>query len=278
MEFQTEQKNGYLWLNAHAFAEYILCGGRALPWVDATHFADVYKQLQGILAVERLSVPLVGFLDSWVTRNRYVLTTMAGEKHVCVAIKRLLTNSAMREELKDLFSEVCAVVEAEVMLELPSNTSLVSWANRQANPEAAPLVLTDLDIDSTSVYLADTVRELKAAGIGGVVSTIADADIDVGATAGHYQPLSNVAANYHWRFAFRRPIQNRSSAFDADGITVLGPVSTPAQSVVTLPTEFWQQAQSSAGKAAECYYSELPAFAEPDVVRQKIRLLKGTYR
>ncbi len=271
---QDKKETAAIWLNAHAFAEHVLCSGRALPWSKPTEFAENYKKLQGILAVERLSIPMMGFLDNWVAGHPHVLQTMTGKKRVRFAIKRLLTNTELRADLLELMTSCCAMVDAEVLLEVPSNASLISWAHGLANPGVTMEPLTELDIDSSSVYLADTVRQLKPAGIAGIVSTLSDADLAAGASAELYQPLANVAENYRWQFAFRKPLV--AAHFDSGQWYCLGDGSDSENSdMVSLPTSFWRsKAEVGSALPGTWYYSELPAFAEPEIVRSNIAHLR----
>ena len=263
-----------IWLNAHAFAEHVLCGGRALPWANNTEFAEVYKKLQGILEADRISVPLMGFLDSWIDRHPHVLQTMAGKSRVRFAIKRFLTNQDLRADMLEWMTVCCAMVDTEVVLEIPSNAALISWAHARANPTAKIEPLSDLDIDSTSVYLADTVRQLKPSGIAGIVSTLSESDLNAGASVELYKPLANVAENYHWQFAFRKPLVG--TQFDSQQYYCLGDdAGSDNTDLVSLSAEFWQESESkTAALDSKWAYAELPGFVEPEVVRTKIAALR----
>ncbi len=265
-----------LWLNAHAFAENVLNQGRVLQWHNPIEFAENYKKIQGIVSADRLSLPLMGFLDYWVDAHPHVLQTMTGKRRVRYAIKKLLTNEDMRQELRELVAACCAMVPCELLIELPSNAALIAWAHGLANPGEEVSGLSDLDIDSTSVYLADTVRQLKAAGIAGVVSTLSDADMAAGATVELYQPLMNVAANYHWQFAFRCPVMATAERFSAgDWHCLGGDMSSQRKDLISLPAAFWSAEASDELGDAPWYYAELPAFVEPEQVRQKLTQLRG---
>ncbi|WP_269620703.1 hypothetical protein [Zhongshania sp. BJYM1] len=267
--------NSAIWFNAHAFAEHVLCGGKALPWSSPTEFAEVYKKLQGMLDADRLSVPLMGFLDDWISRHPHVLQTMSGKNRVRFAIKRFLTNPQLRSDMSEWMTVCCAMVDAEIVLEIPSNAALISWAHVLANPNARVEPLTELDIDSTSVYLADTVRQLKPAGIAGVVTTLSDADLAAGACVDLYLPLANVAANYHWQFAFRKPVV--AATFASHDYFCLGDDACSSNSdLVSLPSDFWRsESEIPVQHNTNWVYSELPAFSEPDVVRANIALLRA---
>jgi hypothetical protein len=265
-----------IWLNAHAFAENILNQGRVLQWHNPIEFAENYKKIQGVVGADRLSVPLMGFLDYWVEHHPHVLQTMAGKNRVRYAIKKLLTNETLRAELSELVGACCAMVGCEILLELPSNSALISWAHGIANPGQEVQGLTDLDIDSTSVYLADTVRQLKASGIAGVVTTLSDVDVAAGAEVEHYQPLINVANNYHWLFAFRRPLNTVSHTFNSKSWYCLGDDDcSELANLTSLGVEFWQDASAAATDRSDWYYAELPAFVEPELVRKKIAELRN---
>lgn len=264
-----------LWLNAHAFAEHVLCEGSTLAWSKSTEFADQYRSLQGIVEADRLSLPILGFFNDWIQRNPHILQRMTGKSRLRFALKKFLTDESMRAELTDFVGAVCAMVDAEILLELPSNSSLVSWAHMLANPGSEVATLTDVDIDSTSVYLADTVRQLKSTKLGGLVATVAEKDLEADAEAELYRPLMNVADNYRWAFAFRL-LGNAAAAFNNDGYDVLGQLSSESltQTVYTLPPEFWQKPIAIEERKRGFFYAELPAFAEPESVRRALSVLR----
>ena len=264
-----------IWLNAHAFAEHVLGNGRALPWGDVVEFSEAYKKLQGILQVDRISVPLMGFLDNWLESNPQVLQRISGKNRVRFAIKKLLTDESLRQSMTEWMTACCAVVEADLLLEIPSNTALILWAHTRANPGVDTEPLGELDVDSCSVYLADTVRHLKPAGIAGVVSTVSDADLKAGAREELYRPIANVADNYRWVYAFRKPVA--SGSFMASGRYCLGDDRCSDDAgLISLPAEFWRtDAESPPQPDVEWIYSELPAFAEPETVRSNIALLRN---
>ena len=263
-----------LWFNGHAFAEHILSGGQPLLWEKPTEFASQYRSLQGILGAERLSIPLMGFLDSWVQRNPHVLQIMTGKSRVRYAIKKCLTYDALRNDMKELLSAVCSLVDAEIMLELPSNSALITWAHALANPDSTTENLSDIDIDSTSVYLADTVRQLKNVGLAGIVCTVSRPDIEAGADFELYKPIANVAENYRWSFAFRR-IFNDSKTFNSGPYSCLGGVN--GTNIATLNADFWSGKIGSIPEAS-CLYSELPTFVEPELVRGRIAEMRAGVR
>ncbi|MBN48844.1 MAG: hypothetical protein CMN85_04830 [Spongiibacteraceae bacterium] len=264
-----------LWLNGHAFAEHVLCDGSPLSWGKPAEFAGQYRSLQGIVTADRLNLPVLGFFDDWILRNPHIVQRMSGKSRLRFALKKFLTDEAMRAELIDFVAAVCAMVEAEIFLELPSNSSLIIWAHSLANPGVNVNEMTDVDIDSTSVYLADTVRQLKATGLDGIVATIAEKDVEAGAEVELYKPLINVAENYRWGFAFRRP-GSSEQAFDGGDYCVLG-ASNGADSNSTvrmLDPGFWQApVELTLGRAAY-FYAELPAFVEPEIVRRALTMLR----
>lgn len=263
-----------LWLNAHAFAEHVLCEGSPLAWSKTTEFADQYRSLQGIVEADRLSLPILGFFNDWIQRNPHILQRMKGKSRLRFALKKFLTDESMRAELTDFVGAVCAMVDADIFLELPSNSSLVSWAHMLANPGSEVATLTDVDIDSTSVYLADTVRQLKSTRLGGLVATVAEKDLDAGAEAELYRPLINVSDNYRWAYAFRLPC-NATAVFKNDGHDILGKLANDVEpSVYTLSPEFWQNPVAIEGREQGFFYAELPAFAEPESVRRALSVLR----
>ncbi len=270
-----------IWLNAHAFGENILNHGRAMGWDNPIEFSENYKRLQGIVGADRLSLPLMGFLDYWIASNRYVLNEMSGKKRVRFAIKKLLTHEALRTELNELVASCCAMAGCELILELPSNSALVAWAHKLANPGEEVQDLSDLDIDSTSVYLADTVRTLKNTGIAGVAATLSAADLANGGAVELYQPLINVAANYRWQFAFRKPVNSGTQHFASEEYYCLGADDcSQREELLSLDESFWQgnDALNAACSSKEWVYAELPAFVEPELVRQRLALIREATR
>lgn len=186
-----------VWLDAEAYGSRVLLQNQAFPWHNPTEFVSAYTQLQSLLKAQVAPVNLGRFLRSWLAMNPAALAEMGGKKRVRFAIKRLLGNDDQRQLIREIVSALCESRPEPVVLVLPPNGELINWANKQANG-ADPAALTEIDIDSVSVYLADFMRTFSGLDIAGVLVELPGGSDINPQLLDMYSPIVNVAKHYHW--------------------------------------------------------------------------------
>ena len=186
-----------VWLDAEEYGSRVVLNGKSFAWNNPTEFVSDYGQLQSLLQADVAAVHLGRFLRSWLTANPAALAQMSGKKRIRFAIKRLLGMEAQRRVIRDIVSALCESRQEPLVLVLPPNGELINWANNMANGVEEG-ELTDIDIDSVSVYLADFMRTFSGLDIAGVLVELPAATAVSPDLLALYSPVVNVARHYNW--------------------------------------------------------------------------------
>jgi hypothetical protein len=267
-----------IWLDAEDYGSVVLRNGKPFPWTNPTEFISSYSQLQSLLRPDVIPVNLGSFLSAWLDANPAALNEMSGKQRTRFALRKLLAMEAPRIVIREIVSALCESVPQPVVLVLPENSALIKWANRAANnaPEAK---ITDIDIDTVSVYLADFLRTFSGLNVAGVLvqfregAAVNDELLDL------YSPIINVAKHYHWALA----VQVEAPALLSDTHEQIDLViSDHCDSHATvLGDDFWQQ-ETISGSVTRgttgLYFSHVPPYMQPEAVLEQIALLGAQCR
>ena len=261
------------WLDGTKFAKKTLLKSGEIPCMNSTGTASLFGQLEGVLSADALTLPLMEVLTTWLQANPQALMDMSGKKRVRYAVKKLLTHPVFRHDLKELLSSIGGVVRGEIFVVLPGNSEVTRWAHTQANPDAEFFDMTELDVDSVSVYLADLVREFKECGVTAVIASVGNEDMAAGARPELYQPIANVAEHYQWSFGCLLNTEADDAPFKdgADIVVSLG----SAANVAVLGNAFWQDGVLP--EPAAVIYSQVPVELAPEQIRKHIASLKQQF-
>ena len=256
-----------VWLDAEAFGSKVVLNGKPLPWHNPTQFVAAYGQLQGLLKAQVAPVHLGRFLHSWLEANASALREMSGKKRVRFAIKRLLGMDAQRRLIREIVSALCDSRSEPVVLVLPPNAELINWANDKANASGA-VALSDIDIDTVSVYLADFMRTFSGLDVAGVLVELPEATHINADLLDLYSPIINVCQHYRWAMGMsvagglRQDPEERLQFVVSDQATdgVTGLVQSDA---------FWQ-GQTVDWQQPDFIYAAVPPEMEPERVLERL--------
>lgn len=262
-----------LWLDGTDFAKKTLLKSGDIPWMNSTETAALFGQLEGVLSADALSLPLMEVLTAWLQANPQALMDMSGKKRVRYAVKKLLTHPVFRHDLKELLSSIAGVISGDIYVVLPGNSAVTRWAHTQANPDTEPFDLSELDVDSVSVYLADLVREFKECGVKAVIATVENEDMASGARPELYQPIANVAEHYQWSFGCLLTAEAGDEGFKNGAGMVIS--RGAAGNVALLNDAFWQDGVLP--QPAPVLYSPVPVDLAPEQIRKQIAGLKQQF-
>lgn len=259
-----------VWLDAEAYGEAVVLNGRVFPWTNPTEFVSGYGQLQSLLKPGVAPINLGNFLKAWLAANPMALNEMRGKKRVRFALKRLLGMEEMRAVIRDIVSALCLSVSQPVVLVLPPNGELINWANQQANG-AEPQALTEIDIDSVSVYLADFLRAFSGLGVAGVLVQLPDGTAVNPELLDLYSPIINVSTNYHWALGMQ--VTQPAEVRDPDEVLGFVISEGAAAGGQVLGSDFWHA--GSFNKLEQgFYFSRVDASLEPEIVLEHLAALK----
>lgn len=265
-----------VWLEAEAYGAAVVRNGKPFPWTNPTEFVSSYGQLQSLLKPGVAPINLGNFLHAWLDANPVALNEMSGKKRVRFAIKRLLGMEAPRVIIREIVSALCESVSQPVVLVLPTNGELINWANQKANPSmtqgAEPQELSDIDIDSVSVYLADFLRAFSGLNVAGALVQLPQGAAINPTLLDLYSPIVNVAKHYHWALGMQ--VESPAELNDSDEMLDLVISNHASASSRVLDENFWA-GKKLAAPESDFYFGEVDASLQPEVVLDRLASLKA---
>jgi hypothetical protein len=261
-----------VWLEAEAYGAEVVRNGKPFPWTSPTEFVSSYGQLQSLLKPGVAPVNLGNFLKAWLDANPAALSEMSGKKRVRVAIKRLLGMDGPRAIIREIVSALCESVSQPVVLVLPTNGELINWANQKANA-AEPQNLTDIDIDSVSVYLADFLRAFSGLNVAGVLVQLPEGTDINPELLDLYSPIINVARHYHWAMGMQ---VSAASVSDPDEVLqyVIADTLQSCPTGVVHSDALWN-GEPANWLAPGFVYAHVAENMEPELVLARLTALRG---
>jgi hypothetical protein len=222
-----------------------------------------------LLKPDVASFPVGEFLSAWLTENSSALDEMSGKKRIRFAIKRLLGMQAPRHTLTEMVNALCQSVSQPLVLVLPPNGELINWANQQAN-QGEPAKISELDVDSVSVYLADFLRIFAGLNVAGVVVQLPDETSVNPELLALYSPIINVAKHYDWAFG----IQVNAPVELNDSDSVLDMVLSDHANANSgmLDEEFWDGSRVKTDSGF--YFGKVDPDLTPEIVLSRLASLK----
>ena len=261
-----------VWLEAEAYGAEVVRNGKPFPWTNPTEFVSSYGQLQSLLKADVAPVHLGRFLRAWLEASPAALTQMSGKKRVRFAIKRLLGMDAQRQVIREIVGALCDSLSQPVVLVLPPNGDLINWANNRANG-AEPAELSEIDIDSVSVYLADFLRAFSGLEVAGVLVQLPAGTAINPELLDLYSPVINVARHYHWAMGMQVADADVSDPDEHLQYVIADSVQDCTTGIVQAPS-FWESGMSE-WNTPNFVYAEVPADLQPELVLERLANLRG---
>ena len=261
-----------IWLDAEEYGSRVVLNGKPFPWNNPTEFVSGYGQVQSLLKANVAPIHLGRFLHSWLAANSPALTEMSGKKRVRFAIKRLLGMEGQRQVIREIVSALCESRSEPVVLVLPPNGELINWANSKANG-AEPVNLTDIDIDSVSVYLADFMRSFSGLNIAGVLVELPHGEEVNPDLLELYSPIINVAKHYHW--ALGMAVSGAGVQDPEEKLQFV--VSDQAAETITglIQNDAFWRGEPCNWKAPHFVYATVPPDMTPELVLDRLAEMHG---
>ncbi|WNC74187.1 hypothetical protein RGQ13_09395 [Thalassotalea psychrophila] len=260
-----------VWLEAEEYGAQVVRNGKPFPWTNPTEFVNSYGQLQSLLKPGVAPVNLGNFLTNWLDATPAVLSEMSGKKRVRFAIKKLLGMEAPRSVIRDIVSALCESVSQPLVLVLPENGELINWANQKAN-NAEKSDISDIDVDSVSVYIADFLRAFSGLNISGVVIQLPEGSAVNAELLELYSPIINVAKHYHWAFGVQVASPSEISNTD-DVIDMVLSDHNDANGEV-LNSDFWTNGSFTQPDNG-FYFAHVDAALQPEIVLERLATLRA---
>lgn len=262
-----------VWLEAEAYGAEVVRNGKPFPWNNPTEFVSSYGQLQSLLKPDVAPVNLDNFLRAWLDANPVALNEMGGKKRVRFAIKRLLGMDGPRTIIREIVSALCQSVSQPIVLVLPRNGELINWANQKANG-AGPQELTEIDVDSVSVYLADFLRAFSGLDVAGVLVQLPAGTRICPALLELYSPIINVARHYHWAMGMQVAESSNMSDPDEHLDYVIADSAQACTTGMAQAPSFWDTGTAN-WRAPGFVFAQVPAQLQPELVLERLATLRS---
>jgi len=262
-----------VWLDAEGYCSRVLLNDKTIPWTNTAEVVSIFGQIQGLLKADVAPVHLGNFLRAWLAANTIALAEMRGKKQARFAVKRLLGVEALRQLVHETVSSLCGSLSQSVVLVLPPNRELISWVNHETNGMGFN-VITDMDVDSVSVYLADFLRIFSELDVAGVLLQLPEGTAVNPRLLELYSPIINVTRHYKWAFGME--------------VSAPGEVNDPEKQLQYIITDdvqscstglvqtraFWDTGTVK-WEVPHFVYAEVPPGLQPELVLERLASLKG---
>lgn len=260
-----------LWLDSEAYAAKVMRGQSSFTWTNSTELVTNYSQMQSLLKPGVAPINLMNFFAQWLSENTIALNEMAGKKRIRVAIKRFLGLEQPRKQIREIVSALCATLNEPVVLVLPENGELIKWAHKAANGVEVE-ELTEIDIDSVSVYLADFLRCFSGLDIAGVLVQVPEQTDITPELLELYSPIINVSKHYHWALGMQ--VSGQCTINDREEILDFVINNQDLGCAKALNGDFWDKGEFKPIESG-FYFSHIDTNLQPEMVLDRLAQLRG---
>lgn len=267
-----------VWLKSSGYARRLLLGEAGDPWLNAAGYLAFFSQAHGLLRPDAAVLDVDELLASWAGRHPDLLTEMGSKRRTSFPLRKLLEATGPRELLAEILTAVdgCLRGQAPAVLSLPTPRRWLSIVNAMVGRDDVEIEADD--IEDAAMYVADFLRALASAPVGGIVlddqGVAAQAD-----DAERCRSIVNIARHYRWGIVWRT---NGDADFIkamvpvVDGVISASPVAaTDKPSGVDVTSALWGGGALPTLAAGQFYFAEIPADQVPESVLEKLGLLRN---
>jgi hypothetical protein len=172
-----------------------------------------------------------------------------------------------RQVIREIVSALCESRSEPVVLVLPPNGDLINWANNRANG-AEPVEVTEIDVDTVSVYLADFMRTFSGLDIAGVLVELPQGTDINAELLDLYSPIVNVSKHYHWALGMAVSGARVDDSEQLLQFVVSDGASTGLTGLVQSEA-FWQ-GEATNWQQPHFVYATVPPDMEPEQVLERL--------
>jgi hypothetical protein len=267
------------WHKSFSYTKRLLVGESGDPWESASKYLAYFAQAQGLLKPDVAVLEVGELFDAWLQRNPGVRGELAGKRKLSYPLRKLLEQPQPRELLAEIIEAVLAQLRGQLPLVL-SMPSPGTWLQQARGAAGSEEVALDGDsIEDSAMYVADLVRSVSAAAVGGLLlEESKDGTLSGIAELELYRPLLNVAKHYRWPLVLR---MGEGSIVDSPALQefdiFLGagqlPLAGRAQGV-DVSRILWEGEALPPLTPSQFYFVEVPRDALPERVLDSLAKLK----
>lgn len=252
--FNGQKKSNIVWINYSLYANRLFNSGKDNIWENTATFISVYKQAQTLLQSDMISIDTIPFYKQWIKTNENIQ-----ENFKELNPRNLIKHFFNLEEPKQRIVEVLKGIEHSygnkipIGLVIPSAKVFSEIVNNIFNIK---LELNERIVNSFTMYTADFLRTFSENNITFIIIN------DIKENDKSYASVLNVSEHYDWEVGFLN--KDTNSIYFSNKNVVFKMIDD------LLSLEEVQLENNS-----RQWYVNISPNIEPEVVLDKIKLLKG---
>ena len=266
----------FLWLDLCDYAGRLLAGG-SIPWLDSGAYLLWRRKAHSLLPSDVVSLPLARVCAAWIGADPRRAEAMGVKSRRVFPLKTLLADTALRAHLLELtgflrssFATPCLALVA------PAPQAWAAMAHALAFRARPDFDLSEDEVESAAVYLADFLRTFSASGIDALLLDASGCDVTPPALPSEsWKPLWNLAGHYRWDAGVLLG-DDVGAALRGSGIDfAVASQGLDVPTGVSLPKAFWTGAAAPELRVGDFRYATIPADASPEGVLAQLSRLRG---
>ena len=282
VEDYFSQSDTKKWLDILAYANQLFANGRDDLWSNSDTFLSVFSQGQMLLQSDVLHIPLEHLYVGILEKGDFV-HEWAGKKPTFL-LKKLLGLEKPKEFMREILTGIqnSHMASKPVVIVIPSPQCWLEQIQQFINPGQEVSISED-DIESAAIYMAEYVRLFSTLGIAAIVIDEKDNHLlPLVAVLPLYQPLINIGKHYQWLIGLKQETSGEELVRvinHVDFILVgnIGFTELLSYRENKLPIggglnrNFWLAKSATTLKGL--FYGEIPTDAEPENVLSQLKVL-----
>ncbi|WP_230661331.1 hypothetical protein [Psychrobacter sp. I-STPA10] len=242
----SENGSSQLIMNAEDYAQRVLLQGKAIPWHDATAYANHLGQTAALLKPQVSVISIDKMIEQELADNSKLTAAMGEKKRAGYALRTFMGNEDFKAAAGSLVTSTVKTQRVPVLVQMPSPLQLLYLTAQAAQPDAEHEFDNDA-AENAAIYCADWLRAFKDAGIAGLIFDERAGEVAKEA----YQPINNMAEHYLWPVGVRR-----------DNEVIF---TNPDVTIPVLDTEYWTTGDNSS-EVSGVAFTEIARDAVPEQV------------
>lgn len=261
-----------LWLDFLAYANRLFNGNKGNLFGDASQFLSVYRQGQGLLQSDVVSIQMDDFYGAWLNSNADVMESWKGKKPTFI-LKKLLAEQNPKEILTEIMTGLTTLYPGHpFVLVLSSPQKWLQWIE-QIIPGKP---WEHEDVDTATMYLADFLRNFSTISLSAILlKEGVDPSIGIKEAMTYYQPILNVAKYYNWAIGIEHDWSDDELPMDEIDYYLYSEMVLDSSVGGRLNKEYWLNQKPFSELETMClYYGTIPEDTKPEWVLEKIKEIR----
>lgn len=273
-----------IWINFISYADRLFSEGRDDLWSNPDTFISIYSQGQRLIRSDILGIPVREIYLNLLNRDEEIYNAWVGRKST-YALKKLLALQEPKQYLKDVLSGLQNLYQESIPLVLfvSSPETWIRDLHEKLDPSES-LKLNNRMIESSSMYLAEFLRNFSTLGLSAIV-IVEDEESNALNNVSYYEPMINLSNHYKWLVGLE--VHGAQTELESinDRIDFILLKESNSSTIQSLRKEniavgggldrgFWVNGEKLDNSLEGLTYGEIPRDAHPEKVLSQIEKLR----